>query len=288
LAEHSLWAAPQARRSAAHWVGCGDGRNIRAVTSPLRTLKTALLYPLRRHAHSHALGAGTMARLCRFYIDWYENIDPNGASNGEDALLARMKGSPFRVVFDVGANEGSWTAIALTAFPQASFHLFEPIPDLGEALRRRFTRSSVMVSTVALSDRAGRATLYVGQSTTCVSSLHGAEGGKAIDVDLLTGDAYCERHKIERIDYLKIDAEGHDFAVLKGLGRMLREGRIAFIQFEHNEASVLSRTLLKDFVDFLGPDYRLSKIMPYGLEPVAWTVQLERFRYGNYLAQRVP
>ena len=53
------------------------------------------------------------------------------------------------------------------------------------------------------------------------------------------------------------------------------------------EAAVLSRTFLRDFVDFLGPDYRISKIMPYGLEPLAWTVKSERFRYGNYLAQPV-
>lgn len=255
--------------------------------TPLRTLKTAFLYPLRRHAHSHALGAGTLARLCRFYIDWYENIDPNGASNGEDALLERMKGSPFRAVFDVGANEGSWAQTALSAFPDASFHLFEPIPELGERLRQRFKGRRVAVSTVALSDHVGRATLHVGSTTTCVSSLHGSDGGVEIEVELVTGDAYCERNGIQHIDYLKIDAEGHDLAVLKGLGRMVRERRVAFIQFEHNEASVFSRTLLKDFVDFLGPGYRISKIMPYGLEPLAWTVQAERFRYGNYLAQPV-
>jgi len=257
------------------------------MASLLRTLKTACLYPLRRHAHSHAFGANAVARLCRFYVDWYENVDPNGASNGEDALLARMSGSPFRVVFDVGANQGEWTETAMAAFPQASFHLFEPIPDLGERLRARFAGRRATVSTTALSDRAGKAKFYVGRSTTCVSSFYDADGGKPIEVDLTTGDEYCERNAIDRIDFLKIDAEGHDLAVLKGLGRMLGERRIGMIQFEHNEASVFSRTLLKDFLDFLGNKYQVSKIMPYGLEPVTWTVKAERFRYGNYLAQPV-
>jgi hypothetical protein len=47
----------------------------------------------------------------------------------ESAFFARLKsvGWSPRCVFDVGASEGQWTEAISRVFPQAEFHLFEPL-----------------------------------------------------------------------------------------------------------------------------------------------------------------
>lgn len=52
------------------------------------------------------------------------------------------------------------------------------------------------------------------------------------DVDVTTIDAFCERYRIDFIDYLKIDAEGHDLDVLHGADGMLTSQRCGIVQVE--------------------------------------------------------
>ena len=79
-----------------------------------------------------------------------------------------------------------------------------------------------------------------------------------------TLDNFAKREKIERIDFLKIDIEGNELAVLQGSKNLLTKNRILFIQFEFNEMNVYSRTFFKDFIDML-PDYIIYRMMPRGL-----------------------
>lgn len=57
-------------------------------------------------------------------------------------------------------------------------------------------------------------------------------------VSVDTVDGICDRHHISRIDFLKIDTEGSDMAVLEGAAGLVREQRIVIIQVE---ASMNSR-----------------------------------------------
>ena len=43
-------------------------------------------------------------------------------------------------------------------------------------------------------------------------------------VDVTTIDLFCAEHRIERINLLKIDTEGHDLDVIRGASNMLRRG----------------------------------------------------------------
>jgi FkbM family methyltransferase len=213
--------------------------------------------------------------------------------NGERNLLARLsqRGWQPRIIFDVGANEGDWTDAALVAFPKASVHLFEPAPALQETLGRRFSGRPVTINALALSDRSGTAQLEFHPATTQVSTLHHDAGvfrdpSELIEVGLRTGDEYCASAGVSAIDFLKIDAEGHDLAVLKGFTGMIEGNRVHMIQFEHNEMAIASRTLLRDFYDLIGAKFRIGKIMPTNVDNSPYTYEQERFYFANYLAVR--
>ena len=62
----------------------------------------------------------TSARILnRYHIDSLELLD----------LLAK---NPPKVVYDIGANRGTWTLLAKTLFPECEIHAFEPLEILQE------------------------------------------------------------------------------------------------------------------------------------------------------------
>ena len=103
---------------------------------------------------------------------------------------------------------------------------------------------------------------------------------------MTTVDAYCAAEGIERVDYLKVDAEGHDLAVLQGAAGMLEVG-VRFVQFEFGGGNIDSRTFLRDFVRLLEPRYRISRVLTDGLEPVDYSERDEVFLTTNFLAELV-
>jgi hypothetical protein len=91
---------------------------------------------------------------------------------------------------------------------------------------------------------------------------------------------------VEHVDFLKIDAEGHDLKVLQGALAYIQAGKIDIIQFEFARINAVSHILMKDFHDaLLGYDfYRLAvngDLLPLGeYEPTQW----ELFGHQNLIA----
>lgn len=104
-------------------------------------------------------------------------------------------------------------------------------------------------------------------------------------VSLTTLDNFSERQKIERIDFLKIDVEGAELAVLRGARRLLAERRIRFIQFEFGYPAIDSATHMRSFYDAL-PDFDMYRVVPRGLIALGpHRTSLENFvSTTNYLA----
>ena len=101
-----------------------------------------------------------------------------------------------------------------------------------------------------------------------------------------TLDNYCQKYGVEHIDFLKLDVEGHEFAVFKDAASMLKNVNIDRIQFEYGGCNIDSRVLLKDLFELLiGYGYHLFKIFPKRLElEKCYDQKIENFQYANWLA----
>jgi hypothetical protein len=53
------------------------------------------------------------------------------------------------------------------------------------------------------------------------------------------------------VDYLKIDTEGHDLAVVKSAQRSIEGGIVKAFSFEFGQPDVASRTFFRDFWDYI-------------------------------------
>ena len=144
----------------------------------------------------------------------------------------------FRVVFDVGANVGTVSLELARFFPAATVHAFEPMAAVFETLRENCARRpQIAPHRLALSDSGGEAFLDP-QTCSELNSLArtaavGAVGAIGADrVEITTLDVFCTEHRVERIDLLKVDAQGFDLAVLRGAEALLRAQCVPFIVVE--------------------------------------------------------
>lgn len=220
--------------------------------------------------------------------------DDDMRTNGEMHLLRRtLPGA--QTVFDVGANVGAWVRAALQVNSSANYHCFEPSHGAYEALVRANLPKNVRANNLGLSDESAEKPLFIFGDCYGINSLYERKGISAPilrqeSIQLTTLDAYCERHNIGHVNFVKVDVEGHELAVLRGARRMLSEGRIDVIQFEYGGTYIDARVLLKDVWDYVqgvNSGYSFYKLRGNGLHPTpAYQREFETFNYSNWVICR--
>ncbi|MCH9808040.1 MAG: FkbM family methyltransferase [Alphaproteobacteria bacterium] len=245
-----------------------------------------------RWAIFRMLSEASKTYLRAYYNENHYRFEHNGEAFVIDSMLQANKGPV--TVFDVGANRGTWALEVLKRRSAADVHCFEIAPGLfGQLTDTLSGHPDARLNSLGLSDKAGELELNYVPSAHSTSSLHETVLPKQwgfkeekVQVQVTTGDAYCKEHGVSKIDFLKIDTEGHDLSVLCGFKGLLEAGSIGLIQFEHGFVHVPSRSLLRDFYDLLEPlGYRLGRLYPASVgfkDYEAW--EDEQFRMGNYVA----
>ncbi len=256
-------------------------------------MKTVLRNAISGYAKQRRPGTDALYSLCKIFLMGYYNADQNSATNGEYALIESLRTTEMKVIFDVGANTGDWTAHMLACFPDAHVHAFELSAETFAKLKQNQTGPRTTLNPFGLSHTDQQISFEHNIDHPDITSIHAGAGLNRVQgrtetrtAETQTGDAYCAAQGIDQIDYLKIDTEGHDIHVLRGFERMLASGKIARIQFEYNSAAIAGRAYLRDFFDLLEKDYTLNRITPKGLVPETYGMFSENFITSNFLALR--
>jgi FkbM family methyltransferase len=176
--------------------------------------------------------------------------------------IARLAGgNPLRTVFDVGANVGRFSRSVADQFPGATVYAFEPIASTFAALKAATADCpQVHPFPLACGSEPGRRTIPLYQShqmntladTPVRKDLCGQQTGTA-EIEIETVDDFCRNHRIDRIDLLKTDTEGHDLEVFRGATSILAAGTVRFVYAEFyylRQPASTSGTLI-DLADFL-------------------------------------
>ncbi len=234
-------------------------------------------------------------RLCEFYINAVDNDhDSDFYTNGE-AAFARASLPKCSVAFDLGAAVGDWTAIALQANPRVIIHCFEPSSRRFRVLAsRNFGKGpkQVILNNLAMGEKEGQNSIFYGASGGSVSLFPQRYGGESYNpadvetVSISTIDQYCRQRGIEQIDFIKMDIEGYEMAAIRGAEHMLKESRIATIQFEYSYVFLDAGTSLKTLMEYVrdvNPRYDFHKIYPDGTHFVPqYEHRLDNFKTSNW------
>lgn len=229
-------------------------------------------------------------------------------TSGEEWVLAHVVAPALAraespVVFDVGANVGDYARLVRRHVPAATVYAFEPARAVFEQLARAAEGEGGRVRpfNLGFSDEARGIDLYSytveGEEQSLISSIDRRLPTQVVQVEVSATerievrrlDDFCREQGVGRIDFLKLDVEGHELAVLRGARRMLDAGAVPLIQFEFGPANIYSRTFFYDFWTLLSGAYDIYRIVPNGLAPIAYYGEhREIFLTTNYLAVRRP
>ena len=198
------------------------------------------------------------------------------------------------ILFDVGANMGDYSQELRRAFPNGIIFSFEPNREAFEYAAENLAPFGVHCYNLGLGANSGNAKIYtyaddsLSQHASLYKEvfldLHKADQLSEFEFQLTSVDQFCEKHRIDFIDFIKIDTEGHELEVLKGAARMLADNRISIIQFEFNTLHVISRVFLKDFYESL-EGHNIFRLNANRLMPLfEYSTVNEIFRFQNLLA----
>lgn len=160
-------------------------------------------------------------QLRRLFPDVYEP---------DVAVFLRQHLAPGATCIEVGANVGVHTlAIARHCGATGRVIAFEPNPAARAVLARHVALNGfadrVSIIDAAVGATAGRATLYVDgpdpRSRLGQPNLALGTSAVALDVEVVTLDEWCSARGIVP-DWLLIDVEGHEEAVLDGAAHLIR------------------------------------------------------------------
>ena len=140
----------------------------------------------------------------------------------------------MKVLFDVGANIGQTVDKFRQAFPDSEIYSFEPVSSSFEKLVSSFGDIDGVTCVKAA---IGDSNCYVKVTAEgCATSNRIVDSDEIVarfeTVQQFTLDDYCNENDIQTINYLKIDAEGADLAVLNGASALLSRGRVDFVEAE--------------------------------------------------------
>lgn len=157
-----------------------------------------------------------------------------------------------RIMIDVGAHIGR-TAEHF-AKENWKVYCFEPDVANREKLAIRFSGTpNVVIDARAVGEKVEKGKpFFSSPESTGISTLHSFRNThKQVGlVDVTTVAEIVQQYKLHRIDFLKIDVEGLDFAVLRGVPWNLVKPAVIECEFEDAKTISLGHTW-KDIADFL-------------------------------------
>lgn len=157
-----------------------------------------------------------------------------------------------RVMIDVGAHHGS--SLRPFALMGWSVLAFEPDHENRAALERKASSwGKVTIDARAVSDiPIDKVPFYASDLSHGISGLLSFhESHRQVDeVEVTTLDKALDEHGVDRIDFLKIDVEGFDFAVLKGVPWDRIAPEVVLCEFEDAKTLQLGHRW-RDIADFL-------------------------------------
>lgn len=184
--------------------------------------------------HLHSKGDDWVTNLV-FWKGW-KAYEP-----GTIDLFYRLAGRA-KSVLDIGAYVGFFALIAALANRKSRVYAFEPLETIHRRLLENVERnrlSNVECLNAAVSDSDGQARFFFSgaalreglptSSSLSEGFMAGAPELTAVDVPLMTIDAFVANRSIPRIDLVKIDTETTEPSVLRGMRQVLSRDRPTII-----------------------------------------------------------
>ena len=178
------------------------------------------------------------------------------------------------IVFDVGAHEGEFIKLILNNFNVKTIYSFEPSEKNFQILNKnikkiRSDKNEIFLNNFALGEKeeekkfkqmkeSSSSTLsnintksnYFKRKNFFLNISPNTKFFEEISIKIKDGASFLAKEKIEHIDLLKIDTEGHEYFVIKGFKENLNKVKIIFFE-HHYDQMLLKNYTFSDIHNYL-------------------------------------
>jgi FkbM family methyltransferase len=206
------------------------------------------------------------------YIEY--TILSTGTYEDEIGKLIRVLLKPGSVALDIGANIGLQTIrMSASVGVNGQVYSFEPLTYLQKKFTKNITLnncSNVTLFPLALSDHEEHITVNIDEQTWnqgTFSLKHGDNGTTSQQIDVKAGDKMKEIQDLHQLNLIKIDVEGFEYHVLRGLKASLQKHRPHIIfEYDSNYWMGTGQSIADCYHFLTDLNYTLYQISSVGCE----------------------
>ena len=171
------------------------------------------------------------------------------------ASYLKKKVDKIEIFFDVGSHMGTYTDLIKKDYPNSKSYLFEPQSKIFKKIEQKYLNNeNIFLFNLAVSDIEKKQSLNLNNhDLTAIlldfdpksnylkfkaklyqTDINNMNYGTEL-VQTITLDKFINENNLEKIDLLKIDTEGSEFNVLKGLKKKINIVNNILIEIHHRE-----------------------------------------------------
>ena len=159
-------------------------------------------------------------------------------------LLEMLKSENIEVIYDVGANVGTWFLLADAVLSARHIEAFEPIRQFYELYEKNLSgTTSARLHKFALGTEKRQAVINFASDSSSLLELgtlqkeyFGTEKKSELTIDVVRLDDYAAELNLPKPDLIKLDIQGYELEALKGATVLLKTCRyiiceVSFVEF---------------------------------------------------------
>jgi FkbM family methyltransferase len=192
------------------------------------------------------------------YLDLFVNLLDKNIQKKNLKIIKQYLGGKKINYIDVGAHNGEMILLLSNHFKMKKIFAFEPNLEIVAKLKKLKIKN-LNISKYALSDRNGDDFLKIGHLSS-MSTLNRINKNsfytfikkvvinffykgttiykKKIKIKKIRLDKIKSFKKIKKIDLIKIDTEGHEFNVIKGMGNLLKKTNLILFEYHYDNSLI--------------------------------------------------
>lgn len=158
---------------------------------------------------------------------------------------SNMNAHPITTIIDIGANVGYFSLSIFARNKNATVYAFEPMPNNYGQLEKYKNENpelNFQIFNCAVSNNGKPITLHYDQTdsfTTSATVNDKSNQPHTIEVTSVTLDDIINTHKINKVDLLKLDCEGSEYAILYSTSSTILD-KIAAISMETHKSNAVN------------------------------------------------
>ena len=231
------------------------------------------------------------------YLRLYESYWRMRGFAGKDRMFIKRladSGISIETVWDGGASNGAWAALACRNLPIQRVELFEPLApfdrDYSKLLNHRLqAKKNWRLHPVALGDTNSEITIFKTEDavgSSCIESEFARDNWTSIDVTQRTVDHIVQSGEARPPDIIKADIQGFELRMLKGAEQSLKDTKALILESWFTRGYGAQTPLLSELTKWLSErGFILVDTAGEYYSPDGWVLSLDAFFVSRGVAE---